>query len=302
MTEPVVSHISDTARWVAAYRAIESKRPDALFHDPFAARLAGARGAEIADKMQKTMGRMGWPIVVRTKAIDDLVMAAVAEGADRVLNLAAGLDSRPYRLPLPPSLSWIEADLSGILDEKERMLRAETPRCRLVRERVDLSLPLARSTFLEAALAGASHAIVITEGLLIYLEDDVVSGLARDLASRRQVRGWITDLVSPAVLQMMRRQMNRHLSPDAAMRFAPESGVSFFAPLGWRPAAVRSNFRDALRTNRLPLLLRPFALFPEPDPADPGRRPWGAVVRFDRNAIDSDPNHTRGRQEEPLPA
>jgi hypothetical protein len=149
---------------------------------------------------------------------------------------------------------------------------------------VDLSVSVSRGAFLDGALAGASHAIVITEGLLIYLDDHAVRELARDLASRTQVRGWIVDLVSPAVLQMMRRQVSRHLSPDAAMRFAPESGVSFFAPLGWRPAAIRSNLREAFRTKRLPLYLRPFALFPEPDPANPGSRPWGAVVRFDRVA------------------
>lgn len=282
MVGPVVSHISDTARWVAAYRAIESGRPDALFIDPFAARLAGDLGSKIAGKMRKTMGRIGWPIVVRTKIIDELVLAAVREGADRILNLAAGLDSRPYRLPLPPSLTWVEADLPAMVDEKERMMQAEIPRCRLVRERVDLSQPRPRAAFLDRALDGASHAVAITEGLLIYLDEDAVRAIARDLASRSQVRGWIVDLVSPAVLRMMRRQVNHHLSPDAEMRFAPENGVSFFAPLGWSPSAVRSNLREAFRTKRLPLLLRPFALFPEPDPGNPGRRPWGGVVRFDR--------------------
>ena len=282
MIEPIVSHISDTARWVAAYRAIESDRPDALFHDPFAARLAGRLGPEIAGKMRRTMGRIGWPIVVRTKMIHELVMAAVGEGADRVLNLAAGFDSRPYRLPLPPSLTWIEADLAGILDEKECLMQGETPRCRLLRERVDLSQPRARAAFLDGAIEGANHAVVITEGLLIYLDDDAVRGLARDLAARTPVRSWIVDLVSPAVLQMLRRRVNHHLSPDAEMRFAPRNGVSFFAPLGWLPGAVRSNFREALRAKRLPILLRPFALFAEPDPANPGRRPWSAVVRFDR--------------------
>lgn len=252
--------------------------------------------------MRKAIGPIGWPIVVRTKAIDDLVIAAVAEGADRIINLAAGLDSRPYRLALPPALVWIEADLPDILGEKERLMRGETSRCRLLVEKVDLSVPAARAAFLDRALEGASHAIVITEGLLVYLDDKAVASLARDLASRTNVRGWIVDLVSPAVLQMMRKRMNHHLSPDAAMRFAPENGVSFFAPLGWRPAAVRSIFRDAFQANRLPRLLRPFALFGDPDPANPGPRPWSAVVRFDRGATDLDPRHARRRQDEPPPA
>jgi methyltransferase (TIGR00027 family) len=290
---PVVSTISDTARWVAAIRAMESARPDALFRDPFAARLAGEIGAEIAARMRKAMGHIGWPIVMRTKVIDDLVLAAVAEGADRVLNLAAGLDSRPYRLPLPPSLTWIEADLPAILDEKERVMQGETPACRLLRHRVDLSDAAARSAFLDGALDGASHAVVITEGLLIYLDEEAVRGLARDLATRETVRGWIVDLVSPAVLRMMRRRANPHLSPDAAMRFAPRNGVSFFAPLGWSPADIRSNLREALRANRLPMLLLPFALFSDPDPANPGPRPWGAVVRFDRDPSTANPGGLR---------
>lgn len=44
MNSSPVTGVSDTARWVAVYRAWESARPDALFHDPFAQRLAGDRG------------------------------------------------------------------------------------------------------------------------------------------------------------------------------------------------------------------------------------------------------------------
>jgi O-methyltransferase involved in polyketide biosynthesis len=40
----LIRNVSDTARWVAMYRAQESARPDALFHDPWAERLGGDRG------------------------------------------------------------------------------------------------------------------------------------------------------------------------------------------------------------------------------------------------------------------
>src|SRR5690349_5950590 len=124
MGEPVVTHISETALWVAVHRAQESKRPDAIFRDPFAERLAGERGRQIATDL-KRVWRSDWVIVVRTKLIDDLVMTSLADGADRVINLAAGLDTRPYRLALPPTLTWIEADLPGLIDEKERLLAGE---------------------------------------------------------------------------------------------------------------------------------------------------------------------------------
>ncbi len=85
-----VSHVSDTARWVAIYRAMESERPDALFHDPFARRLAGELGETIVQGLVK--GRqMDWPMIVRTAVMDEIIMRLVNDHAiDTVLNLAAG--------------------------------------------------------------------------------------------------------------------------------------------------------------------------------------------------------------------
>src|SRR5437868_5546850 len=121
MSKPLISNVSDTARWVAVYRAWESARPDALFKDPLADRLAGERGRAIAAAAPRQT-RSGWPIIARTKLIDDLVATSIREGCDRVLNLAAGLDTRPYRLELPATIEWIEADLPAMIDEKERLL------------------------------------------------------------------------------------------------------------------------------------------------------------------------------------
>src|SRR5262245_36123972 len=114
--------IAETAHWIAAFRAMETERPDALFRDPFAARLAGSRGHDIAAAMTPDMARMSWPPVMRTKLIDSLIEQSLTEGCDRVLNLAAGLDTRPYRLTLPNTLVWIEADLPEIMNEKEGVL------------------------------------------------------------------------------------------------------------------------------------------------------------------------------------
>jgi methyltransferase (TIGR00027 family) len=278
VTDAGVSHVSDTARWVAAYRAQESARPDAIFNDPYAARLAGERGRAIAAAASKRMHR-GWSIVARTKLIDDLVLASVAEGCDRVINLAAGLDSRPYRLPLPPSLTWVEADLPGILDEKEEILAKESPVCRLVRERVDLADPAARAAFIPHAVGPALRALVITEGLLIYLDPKVVEGMARELSARSQIRWWLLDLLSPRTLQTIGKGREFTRAP---LRFAPPSGVAFFEAFGWRARDVRSLLRAAAEYRRAPWFLRPFALFPEPDARKLGRNHWAAVVRLER--------------------
>ena len=116
-----VTHVSDTARWTALHRATESARPDALFRDPFAERLAGEHGRAIVATVPRST-RNGWWLIARTKLIDDAIARAIADGCDRVLNLAAGLDTRPYRMDLPSDLSWIEADLPDLLAEKTQLL------------------------------------------------------------------------------------------------------------------------------------------------------------------------------------
>lgn len=279
MTDPLISNVSDTARWVAVYRAWESARPDALFRDPLAGRLAGERGRAIAAAAPKS-ARSGWPMITRTKLIDDLIAQSLAEGCDRVVNLAAGFDTRPYRLELPATLQWIEADLPAMIDEKERLLSAETPRCRLTRERVDLSDAAARGAFLEKALAGASKALILTEGLLVYLEDEQVRALGRDLA-RPAVRWWIVDVTAPRIVEMIQKDMGQHLE-NAPMKFAPANGVAFFEHIGWKARDIRPIFRNAVRFRRVPLLMRLFAIFPDPDPRNPGKAFWSAVVRLER--------------------
>ena len=108
--EPLIRNVSDTARWVAVYRAQESERRDAHFHDRFARRLAGERGEQIAKSMPLGSDS-AWSMITRTYLIDALVRAEIGRGADMVINLAAGLDSRPYRMELPNTLRWVEVDL-----------------------------------------------------------------------------------------------------------------------------------------------------------------------------------------------
>lgn len=279
MTSPQVSHVSDTARWVAAYRAAESARPDAIFKDPLAARLAGERGRAIVAAAPRRL-RNGWSIIARTKLIDDAILACVASGCERVLNLAAGMDTRPYRLALPATLTWIEADLPAILGEKEALLAGETPVCALVREKVDLSDADARSAFLARAVADGTNVLVITEGLLGYLDEDVARTLAADLAAQPGIRWWILDLFSPGALAMIKG--TRGHAAARLLNFAPPEGVAFFERLGWKLHDVQSIPRAALRLRRAPLRLLPLALLPDPDPRNPGKARWFGVVRLDR--------------------
>src|SRR6476646_8011594 len=96
-----IRDISDTARWVAEYRARESERPAAAFRDPFARKLAGERGQQIMDALPRS-AQHSWAYVARTFLFDQFVAEEVARGTDLIVNLAAGLDARPYRMALPP--------------------------------------------------------------------------------------------------------------------------------------------------------------------------------------------------------
>jgi methyltransferase (TIGR00027 family) len=278
-TDPLISNVSDTARWVATYRAVESARPDALFHDRLADRLAGDRGRAIVAAAPRAI-RSGWWLVARTKVMDDVIIDAIADGCDRVLNLAAGLDTRPYRLDLPPDFTWIEADLPELLAEKEQALADETPRCRLTRHAVDLADPAARDAFLNEELAGAQKALVLTEGLLMYLEDSDVRALSAAF-TRPEIAWWMFDLSGPGLQKRMNKR-TRGMMNSAPFKFAPANGVAYFEDLGWRPIEIDSVFSAAHRFDRLPQWMRPLAWLPQPDPRKPGSSTYNAIVRVTR--------------------
>jgi methyltransferase (TIGR00027 family) len=105
-----IRHVSDTALWVAIYRAQESEQADAQFHDPYARRMAGKRGEEIVRSLPHGQS-MAWSMIVRTAVMDEVILRCIARGARTVLNLGAGLDTRPFRLALPRALRWIDVDL-----------------------------------------------------------------------------------------------------------------------------------------------------------------------------------------------
>ncbi|WP_431231797.1 class I SAM-dependent methyltransferase [Mycolicibacterium psychrotolerans] len=273
--DSLVSNVSDTARWVTAHRAKESARPDALFRDPLAERLAGHQGHAIIAAAPRSI-RDGWWLVARTKIIDDLIAQAIGDGCDRVLNLAAGLDTRPYRLDLPAGLEWVEADLPALVAEKEQLLADQTPRCRLTRHAVDLADPRARDAFLDEALAGATKAFVLTEGLLMYLDDADVIGLSTAF-QRPEIAWWTFDFGSGGIKTTMNDKTDGMMR-NAPIKFGPPNGLAFFENLGWSVASAESLLAAARRFRRLPLLLRLAARLPQPDPRNPGDRMWSAAV------------------------
>lgn len=280
-TERLIRHISDTALWAAVYRARESERPDALFKDPLARRVAGARGDQIAASFPHEE-RHAWTWVTRTWLFDDYIREQVKQGADMVVNLAAGLDTRPYRMNLPSSLLWFEVDLPDLLDYKEDVLKGETPSCRLERVRLNLSDEGARRALFGELGQKAQKALIVTEGFLIYLSAEQVGSLARDLAQPAGFQHWVLDLASPGLLRLLLRELQPRLDEGGAtLQFAPSEGPLFFLPCGWKPLEVRSLLKTAARLGRLSLWMRLLALLPE-SKGEQGSRPWSGICLFTR--------------------
>jgi methyltransferase (TIGR00027 family) len=283
MTDPLIRDISDTARWMAVYRARESERPDAVFRDPFARALAGDRGERIAAALPFG-DENAWSFIARTYLFDRLVAKQVAQGCDLVLNLAAGLDTRPYRMDLPASLRWVEVDQPDLLDDKEEILGDAAPVCALERVRLDLSNADARRGLFNRIGRSAKQVLVLSEGLLIYLMPGEVGELAKDLATPSSVQHWAVDICSPGLLAMMSERMAHLVNETGApFLFAPAEGPPFFTAYGWTPIAVRSLMKTAAKLERLPLALRMFSMLPEPSGAQ-GSRPWSAVCLLARNS------------------
>lgn len=246
-----IEHISDTARWVAVYRGMETARPDAIFHDPFAARLAGARGGEIVDTLSR--GRaMAWAMIVRTAVFDEIILDAIArQGVDTVVNLAAGLDARPWRLDLPATLRWIDVDLPAILAYKTETLRDEQPRCHYEAVPTDLTDDAARGALFARLGAESKHVLVVTEGLLVYLTEPQVAALADDLHAQPSFAQWLIDLASPRLLGYMNRSWGKAAKAgNAPFQFAPAASTDFFVPHGWREARFLSSMEEAHRLRR----------------------------------------------------
>jgi methyltransferase (TIGR00027 family) len=274
-----VRSISDTARWVTYFRARETRRHDALFRDPYAERLAGEHGFQIANTLPDG-NKHEWAWVARTYLFDQFFSRAIQDGADLVVNLAAGLDARPYRMNLPATLQWVEVDLPDIVSYKEEILKNETPRCRLERISLDLSDTRVRQELFADLDVRATKIVVASEGLLIYFTAEEVGSLAKDLAEGKHFQSWIIDLASPGQLRLMQGTTGKRLSEaGAAFKFGPAEGAHFFSPYGWEPKDVQGLLKTAAQFKRAPVEL--LSLLPEPK-GNLGNYPWTGVCLLGR--------------------
>ena len=258
----IIENVSDTALWVAQCRAQESLKPNAVFRDQLAAKLAGSRGRQIASSVPYSE-MTEWILVIRTVAIDRLIQSALANGVDLVLNLGAGLDTRPYRMDLPKDLHWLEVDFPNIINLKNHELREEKPNCKLERVSLDLSKLELRKNFLSSLNHKYKKILVLTEGVLPYLKNEEVSQLAKDLFEANSIDSWIHDYRNGGYVRTTPSSFRKHLKSSPFV-FDVDDWFLFFEKYGWSPFEIIKTNEEAERIHR-----------PIPVPF-----PWNIISRF----------------------
>lgn len=272
-----IQQVSDTALMTAACRAIETSRPDGLVRDPFAEQLAGERGMAIAQGLARKE-IMCFGVGIRSRFLDELVTEAISvRKVATVLSLGAGLDTRPWRLDLSDDLRWIEVDFARVLDYKAAILARHKPKCRLERMAADLNDPSARSSIFAAP--GSPSALMITEGLLMYLPADTVEALAVEATGTDAIQYWLLDVASAEFERRIRMDAFDSIQTvRASDHLNGEQLLETMHRNGWASVRCRSYTVDALQValDRIRALarLRP-ASEPAPPPPPPPNDPSG---------------------------
>ena len=242
-------NIADTAFWIAGFRAQETERSDAVFNDPLAKKLGGDRGIEMVANTPNSE-QMAFAMVIRTTSIDRLVEIAIEKGVDTVINLGAGLDTRPYRLQLPANLQWIEVDFKEIIDYKNPLLKDEKPVCKLRRIAFDLSDQSERKKLFEELGSKAQNALVITEGVIAYLKNEDASQLSQDLIAVPSFKYWVHDFSKGGFRKHGHANEKAKLLKNTPFLFDVADPISFFQKDGWKISEKINILDEADRIGR----------------------------------------------------
>ena len=240
-----ITHVSDTAFMVAACRAHENELEDAFVHDPFAARLAGERGVAILRELPySNLLRLG--LAIRTVSCMSCCWTRSQHTRSRLCSASAAAWT-PARgaSTLSPDLRWIEIDFADVLDYKDRLLSGERSRCRRERLTVGLNNAAQRRAMYEAA--GSSSALMITEGLMLYLPAATVDALAAEASIHSGVAHWISDITTSAFSKVLgggadTMQPIRHVQASDALK--GEEILEVLQRHGWTTSAMRSYISD----------------------------------------------------------
>jgi methyltransferase (TIGR00027 family) len=240
-------------------RAVETDREDAILRDPFARALAGEEGFAVMAKGDPPSSVPRPPVVaVRTRFFDDAIVASLGSGIRNLVLVAAGMDSRAFRLELPPGTRVFEIDQPAVLAYKAAKLGSAVP----LAERIAIPVDL-RGDW-PAALEGAGfspgeRAVWLVEGLLTYLRPaDVRTLLTRITELSAPGSEILFDVPGRFVLDSpyMKERLEFVASLGAPWQFATDTPEELLAPLGWS-AVVEDHGTIGHQYGRWPLPVFP---------------------------------------------
>ena len=258
-------HESNTAAYMALFRAVESARPEEhrLFSDPLAASLLPTSLRFVAKIANLPMiGRIvpavldvGWPRtrssgVVRTRLIDAMVKEAIIDGAGQLVLLGAGFDSRAYRLQQARRVTVFEVDHPDIFSARNVVLDGVNPRV----QRREVSADLAgewEPALVDAGFDPARPTMWLAEGLFFYLTEDAVRRLLATTARLCLAPARFgADLFGTGLLRLpgMQPLIDQRRGSGQPLPFCTDQPGELLAACGWRtdtlvhPGQARANF------------------------------------------------------------
>jgi methyltransferase (TIGR00027 family) len=259
--QPSKDTLISTACWIAAVRARESERGDRLFSDPWAALLAGEEGQFWRERTTGGKDENEVGLVFRTRFFDDFLLRVTREYAVRqVVIVAAGMDTRAFRLAWPQETSLWELDLPQLFARKERHLSVAgaVPTCR--RQMVGVEL---RGGWSDAVVSAGFDpqqcSVWLLEGLLFYLPEQAVTRLFEAITLLSTVGSWLgceaknTAMLTSPQTRSWIETLEKEGAPWISSIDHPEA---FLAAYGWSATVIELG-EEGAQFGRWPLPVIP---------------------------------------------
>lgn len=236
-----------TSQWTAAARARESARADRLFEDPWAEALVGKEGAEwLAQRPEDST----IPMVIRTRFFDDFLLDITRRHAIRqVVLMAAGLDTRAFRLGWPASTCLFELDQPEVLQYKQEVLRlaGAQPACRRQLIEADLTNPW-QEKLTHSGFDPQLPSVWLLEGFLFYLSNESITQVIDGVTGLAASGSWMGfDIINSVMFTSTwtRSWVEMQASMGAPWIGTLDDPQGFLAERGWQATLTQAGADDA---------------------------------------------------------
>jgi methyltransferase (TIGR00027 family) len=236
--------VAKTSLLTAAMRAVESNRSyteGRLFTDPYAELLAGEEGKELLRKAVTASGDNP-AIAVRTFFIDSRINLAFDSGVRQFVFLAAGMDTRVYRMSFPADARVFELDKKKVLDYKRQKLSGVETKCELIALPLDLREDWPKQ-LQRAGWDKTQKTLWLAEGLTMYLHEMQVMQLLERINTLAQSGDiFLFDILNKFLLNTphMHRQLQFFESIGAPWHFGENEPEQMMDQYGWNARAFQA--------------------------------------------------------------